>query len=228
MEGLDYHIRLSVNTTAAETIKAICNVPAWWAQVMDGVAEKMGDQFTVHFGKTWGKFRVAELSREQIVWAVTDCHLALLKDTEEWKGTRIIFRISVADDRTLIDITHEGLTPDKECFIDCTNGWNFYFRESLFNYLEEEQGLPGAGIHAWLESDGRIFRGKVYTRDQFCTEMSGELLLVDVKQMKVEQVLSAYSVWLFNGEVGKLQGDYYMLLNKEPGLSEHLQNFLSQ
>ena len=228
MDKSDYHIQFTVNTTAEQAIKAISNVAAWWAQELDGTANKQGDEFTTHFGKTWGKFRVTELGSGRVVWDVTDCYLDLLKDTKEWKGTRIIFLLSASGNQTVVDITHEGLTPGKECFADCTNGWNFYFGESLFNYLENEQGLPGAGIHAWLESDGRIFKGKIYTRDQVSEEMTGNLLLLDVKQMKVEQVLSAYSVRPFNGEVGKPQGDYYMLLNNEPGLLEHLQNFIGQ
>jgi len=228
MEKMDYHIQFTVNTTAAQATKAISNVAAWWAQELDGAAKKQGDEFTTQFGKTWGKFRVTELGEDRIVWEVTDCYLDLLKDTKEWKGTRIIFELNSTGDQTIIDITHEGLTPDKECFYDCTNGWDFYFGESLFNYLENDQGLPGAGIHAWLESDGRIFKGKIYTRDQVSGEMSGDLLLLDVKQMKVEQVLSAYSVRPFNGVVGKPKGDYYMLMNNEPGLLEHLQNFVGQ
>jgi len=228
MEKLDYHIQLKVSRTAEQSINAISNVSAWWAQEVDGSAKKTGDRFTVHFGKTWGQFRVSELTRDRIEWAVTDCYLDLLKDTKEWKGTRIIFEISADDGQTIIDITHEGLTPGKECFSDCTNGWNFYFRESLFNYLENAQGLPGAGIHAWLESDGKICKGKIYTMDQISAEMSGDLLIMDVKQTKVEQVLSAYSVRPFTGAVGKPCGDYYMLLNNEPGLLEHLQNFVSQ
>lgn len=228
MEKPDYNVQLKVNATAEQAIKAISNVSAWWAQEVDGAAEKTGDDFTTHFGKTWGKFQVTELRNDRIVWDVTDCYLDLLKDTKEWKGTRIIFQLASEGDQSVIDITHEGLTPEKECFNDCTNGWNFYFRESLFNYLEKERGLPGAGIHAWLESDGEIYKGKIYTRDQVSEEMSGDLLLLDVKQTKVEQVISAYSVRPFNGEAGKPRGDYYMLLNNEPGLLEHLQNFVGQ
>jgi len=228
METLDYKVQIKVNATAEQAVKAISDVPGWWAQEVDGTARKQGDQFKTHFGKTWAEFRVSELSRERIEWAVTDCYFDLLADAKEWKDTRIIFHFSTAGNQTVIDITHEGLTPDKECFNDCTNGWNFYLRESLFNYLEKEQGLPGAGIHAWLESDGKISKGKVYTRDQLSTEMSGDLLLLDVKQMKVEQVLSAFSVKPFEGEVGKTNGDYYMLLINEPGLFEHLQNFVGQ
>ncbi len=228
MDKLDYHVQLNVNTTVERAVKAISNVSGWWAQELDGVAEKQGDQFTVHFGKTWGKFCVSELSRDRIVWAVTDCYLDLLKDPKEWNGTRLIFRLSSEGDQTVIDVTHEGLSPDKECFNDCTKGWNFYFQESLFGYLEKEHGLPGAGIHAWLESNGKVLKGKIYTRNQLSTEMNGDLLLLDVKQTKVEQVLSAYSVRSFNGEVGKPRGDYYMLLNNEPGLLEDLQNFVTK
>lgn len=227
MDKLDYHVQLKVDITAERAIKAIGNISGWWAQEVDGNADKVGDQFTVHFGKTWGKFRVTELNRNRVVWAVADCYLDLLQETKEWNGTRLIFLLNSAGDKTAIDITHEGLTPEKECFHDCTKGWNYYFQESLFGFLEKEQGLPGAGIHAWLESEGKICKGKIYTPNQVSTEMSGDLLLLDVRQTKVEQVLSAYSVRPFNGEVGKLRGDYYMLLNNEPELLELLKKFVS-
>jgi hypothetical protein len=144
MEKLDYHVQLKVNATAEQAVKAISNVSGWWAQEVDGTAKNRGDQFTTHFGKTWAQFRVSELGRECMEWAVTDCYFDLLADTKEWQGTRIIFRFSAAGSQTVIDITHEGLTPDKECFNDCTNGWSFYLLESLFNYLEKEQGLPAS------------------------------------------------------------------------------------
>lgn len=228
MDKLDYHVQLKVDTTAEQAATGISNVAAWWAQEVDGTAKKQGDEFMVHFGKTWGKFRVSELSNDRIVWTATDCYLDLLKDTKEWKGTRLVFQLSSVAKQTVIDVTHEGLAPDKECFTDCTKGWDFYFKESLFGYLENAQGLPGSGIHAWLEIGGKIYRGKIYTREQLSTEMSGDLLLLDVKQTKVEQVLSAYAAKPFNDRPGKLQGDYYMLLNNEPGLLEHLQNFVTQ
>jgi len=224
----DYHVQLKVDTTSEQAIKAISNVQSWWAQTVDGSAKKQGDQFTVYFGKTWGKFQVSALDRDVMVWVVMDCHLDLLHNTKEWNSTRIVFRLGSEGTQTVIDITHEGLTPEKECFKDCTNGWNFYFRESLQGYLEKEKGLPGAGIHAWLESDGMICKGKIYTRDQLSAEMSGDLLLLDVKQTRVEQVLAADSVKPFNGEVGKTTGDYYMLLHNEPGMLVHLQNFVHQ
>jgi hypothetical protein len=65
MNKLDYRVQLKVNTTAEQAIEAISNVSGWWAQEVDGTAKKQGDQFTVHFGKTWGKFRVSELSRDR-------------------------------------------------------------------------------------------------------------------------------------------------------------------
>jgi len=228
MDQLDYQIQLKVKITAEQIIKGISHVAGWWAQEVDGTAAKTGDQFTVHFGKTWGTFRVDELAENRIVWSVTDCYLDLLKNTKEWNGTRIIFRLNRLEDQMVIDITHEGLAPDKECFSDCTKGWNFYFGESLFGYLEKQQGFPGTGIHAWLETDGRIFKGKLYTGQQLSTEMSGDLLLLEVAKTKGEQVLSAYAVRAFEGEAGPLRGTYYMLLNNEPDLLDQLQNFVSQ
>lgn len=218
----NYQVQLKVSSATEKAVACISEVNAWWAQEVEGTAQKTGDEFTVHFGKTWATFRVDELTTEHIVWAVTDCYLDLLEDTKEWNGTRLVFELS-GHAPTLIDITHEGLTPAKQCFEDCQKGWDFYFKESLQSYLEKAQGSPGAGIHAWLEIAGQVYKGKLYSAEQRADEMSGDLLLLDVKRTKGEQVLSAHSIRPFNDETGALNGSYYMLLKNEQGLLEQLQ-----
>ena len=58
------------------------------------------------------------------VWLVTDCHLHWLKDTTEWKNTRIVFEISEGNQQTRIDMTHVGLVPEVECYNVCEPAWN--------------------------------------------------------------------------------------------------------
>lgn len=147
MENKNYHIRLEPKKLPADLWQTILNIPAWWAQQTDGYPQQAGDHFTVHFGTTWGTFLVREISYDRMVWEVSDSYLDLLADTKEWNGTRLIFELTRPN---VIEVIHEGLTPEKQCFSDCEKGWNFFLGESLIQYLEDAQGLPANGIHAWL------------------------------------------------------------------------------
>jgi len=41
-----------------------------------------------------------------------------------------------------VDFTHIGLTPEIECFDNCSHGWNFYLQKSLVGLINENHGLP--------------------------------------------------------------------------------------
>jgi len=55
---------------------------------------------------------------KKIVWLVTESKLSFLKNTNEWKGTKICFEIEQLMDQTKVTFIHEGLVPNIECF-DC-------------------------------------------------------------------------------------------------------------
>ncbi len=103
----------------------------------------VGESFTVRFGDTWVSFRLPRsVPNSEIVWEVTDCHLSWLTDTTEWKGTRIVWEISVDGDRTKIQFTHVGLVPQMECYKDCALGWSSNPGKSLRRLVQDGQGLP--------------------------------------------------------------------------------------
>jgi len=227
METQNYNTQISVGIPVSQAIHGILNIKGWWAQDIDGAPKKIGDTFTVHFGNTWALFEVTALSANKMAWTVTDCYLDLLQNVHEWTGTSLLFDLHADKDVSVINITHQGLTPDKECFNDCRKGWAFYLEESLFAFLNKQQGQPGAGIHAWIDMGSEILKGKLYVPGQIPTEMKGDLLLLDVKQTKGEQVLAGYAMRSFSGEPGQLSGKYFMLMNNRPGLSELLQQFVN-
>jgi hypothetical protein len=49
-----------------------------------------------------------------------------LKNKTEWKDTRVIWDLAMANGTTKVTMTHAGLTPAVECFKDCQAEWNFY------------------------------------------------------------------------------------------------------
>jgi len=41
---------------------------------------------------------------------------------------------------TELKFTHEGLTPEVECFKDCKPGWTHWIKTSLFSYFTTKKG----------------------------------------------------------------------------------------
>lgn len=149
----------------------------------------------------------------------------LLKNKKEWKDTEIIWGFQSSGEVTEVHMTHLGLKPGIECFEDCTKGWNFFLGESLLHFLNEGTGLPANGIRATISAKGENYRGTLYSAGQPIPENPGECLLLDVKEMAVEHVLSIYSIEKLTApfDLSALKGKYYMLI-ANPGnwLSENL------
>lgn len=143
MEQQSYNCIITANVTPHEAFKAINSVSEWWTENIEGSIENLNDVFTIHFGNAWTTFKIVEFVKDKkVVWLVTDCDLTWLKDPIEWKDTQISFEISTVNDLTEINFTHVGLVPEIECYNDCKNGWDQYFKESFYNLLTEGKGTP--------------------------------------------------------------------------------------
>lgn len=125
-----------------EAIEKISNVPGWWGVTFTGSSEKQGDKFTVKMtGDSFFDFTVTELiPGSRVVWLVTDCNMPWYSDKTEWTDTRLIFDLKEHDGTTELTFTHEGLTPDVECYKDCDNGWTHWIKTSLFSYFTTGKG----------------------------------------------------------------------------------------
>jgi hypothetical protein len=118
-------------------------VGAWWTNNIEGSTGRAGDIFTVRFGNTFAQFTVTALvPGKKITWLVTDCNLDFIRDKKEWLGTEIRWEIEAHDEGAAIHMTHIGLAPGKESYSNCSDGWNFYIKESLFKLLTTGEGQP--------------------------------------------------------------------------------------
>ncbi len=126
---------------------AICNVRAWWAEVLDGNTKDLNDEFTfTHKDIHYSVQKIVEtIPNKRIVWLITDARLTFTKDTTEWIGTKVIFEIIANDRQTIIRFTHEGLSPQLECYNGCSNAWSFYINDSLYHLITTGKGKPIAG-----------------------------------------------------------------------------------
>ncbi|HVS92156.1 MAG TPA: SRPBCC domain-containing protein [Mucilaginibacter sp.] len=140
----DFNCSTSAKISPAEAIKKISDVPAWWGISFTGSAGKQGDEFVVKMGgESFFNFTVTELiPGKRIVWLVTDCNMPWYSDKKEWADTRLIFDLAENEnDVTKLTFTHEGLTPDVECYKDCEPGWTHWIKTSLFSYLTTGKGV---------------------------------------------------------------------------------------
>lgn len=142
MEKNDFNCSISAAISAGEAIKKISNVPAWWGITFSGSAEKQGDKFVVKMGgESFFDFTVTELvPAKKVVWLVTDCYMPWYNDKKEWANTRLIFDLTENNPNTTIKFTHEGLTPNVECYKDCEPGWTHWILTSLYSYLTTGEG----------------------------------------------------------------------------------------
>lgn len=140
----NYTTELTTDKTPNEVYTAINNVPLWWTENFEGSATKLGDAFTVTFGETYIKLKVAELvNNYKVVWEVTDCHKHFLQNKKEWAGTCIVFDIAnEGNQQTKLSFTHIGLSSPLECYEICCDAWSGYLQGSLKKLIETGKGTP--------------------------------------------------------------------------------------
>ena len=143
MEKKNFTSSISAEISADEAIKRISNVPGWWGITFSGNSEKQDDQFIVKMsGDSFFNFTVTELiPGKRVVWLVTDCNMPWYSDKKEWADTRLIFDLTENNGVTDLTFTHEGLTPDVECYKDCEPGWTHWIKTSLFSYFITGEGV---------------------------------------------------------------------------------------
>ena len=142
MGNNDFNSSISAKISADEAIKRIGRVPEWWGVTFSGDSEKQNDQFIVKMGgDSFFNFTVTELiPGKRVVWLVTDCYMPWYTDKKEWLNTRVIFDVTENNGSTELKFTHEGLTPEVECFKDCKPGWTHWIKTSLFSYFTTGKG----------------------------------------------------------------------------------------
>jgi hypothetical protein len=143
METKDYNTQIIVNADISKAMEAIGRVSDWWGRDFTGQAQNLGDEFTIRFNKTFSTFKIAEkIENNKVVWTVLDSHLDWLKDQKEWNGTQVEWTLWNEENQTKIQMIHCGIVSEVECFDNCTKGWNYYIKESLYNLISSGKGMP--------------------------------------------------------------------------------------
>lgn len=144
MENRNFSITFLVDQRPAEVFDAILNVRNWWSESLEGNSEKLNDEFIYrHKDIHYSKHQLIDVEKDRkVVWLTIDSKLTFVQKQNEWNDTKVIFEISKKGDKTELKITHDGLTPDFECFDGCSIGWTHYLQNSLLPLIIYGKGMP--------------------------------------------------------------------------------------
>jgi hypothetical protein len=140
----DFTTTLLVNKTPEKVFNAINDVRGWWSTEIEGNTHKLNDEFVFEVkGVHYSKQKLVEvIADKKIIWEVTESDMTFIKNRREWTGTKIIFEIFEKDDITQLVFTHEGLTPEVECYTACSPAWEQYIQHSLMRLIATGKGDP--------------------------------------------------------------------------------------
>ncbi|MCX6352777.1 MAG: SRPBCC domain-containing protein [Bacteroidetes bacterium] len=142
MQNQNFTTTILVGQSATEVFNAINNVADWWQGEIKGSSKKLNDEFEyrmldIHYSKQ----KVVEIiPNEKVVWLITDSNLSFFKDKQEWNGTKVVFEISVVNNKTQLRFTHMGLVPEFQCYGDCSGAWGMLVEQSLFSLITTGKG----------------------------------------------------------------------------------------
>lgn len=161
MENNNYTSTIIVQKDATATFKAIKNFRGWWSEEIQGETGTLGETFFYHYKDVHlCKVKlIEEVSSKKLVYLVTENEFNFVEDKTEWVNTKLIFDISEEGEQTKVTFTHEGLTPEHECYKVCNDAWNGYIQGSLKNLIETGKGRPNAkegGLNAELVEKWRL------------------------------------------------------------------------
>lgn len=137
----DYTATIEVAKSPAEVYRCIReDVAKWWGgKDLEGRTSQLNDEFTInHPGAHYSKQIVVELVPDKkVVWLVQESYLNWLKDPHEWTNTKMVYELTGTGDTTVLHFTHQGLTPDKESYERCSQGWGMVIKAWLLHFITE-------------------------------------------------------------------------------------------
>jgi hypothetical protein len=142
-----YTREIIVSSTPGAVYKALTTgFDKWWTTSCNSIS-KTGDKITFRFGPTYWVMRASNLVPDTFI--ELECieahhvHDGLPSSIlDEWEGTKLKWEIQKQEEKTKIVLVHEGLRPSLECFEVCEQGWDYFFVNSLKQYLDTGKGLP--------------------------------------------------------------------------------------
>ncbi len=138
----NYSFDIESHQSAKAVFALLLNIKKWWSgiygETITGKSQKINDEFSFSAGEGmhFTKQKLIELiPYKKIVWEVIESNLSFLENPKEWEHTKLRFDIlEKAGNKTKVTFTHQGLSPEIECYEQCSNAWTQYLnnlRENL-------------------------------------------------------------------------------------------------
>lgn len=146
----NYTATIEVSASPATSYDAVATkMGDWWTETVEGGLRRAGDTVKAIFPPDFGHWTFEAKTMEHgkaIEMVCIDAHHHVEGEPEEidreWMGTRIVWEFEERGDKTLITLSHVGLTPQLKCWDICMDGWNFFFKQSLKDYLDGKTASP--------------------------------------------------------------------------------------
>jgi hypothetical protein len=144
MASQNYTATIFVDKNEDETFKSIMNFRGWWSEEIEGNTDRLNEVFFYHYKDVHlCKIKLVEsVQGKKLAYQVLDNQFSFTADKSEWINTKLIFDISKEGDKTKVVFTHEGLSPDYECYDICNESWTNYIKNSLYKYITTGEGQP--------------------------------------------------------------------------------------
>ena len=142
-----YASEITVANTPSAAYEALTTgFDKWWTTRCNPIS-KTGDTITFRFGPTYWVMRATKLIPDACVeLTCIDAHHEHeglpLSIVNEWQDTLLKWEINKDRENTKITLIHDGLVPSLNCYEVCEQGWDFFFVNSLKQYLETGVGSP--------------------------------------------------------------------------------------
>jgi hypothetical protein len=155
MDNKDFTTSIWVDQTPTTAFNAIQNFSAWWSEEIQGNTDQLNETFLYHYKDVHlCKIKLIEMvTDKKLVYQVLENEFNFTKDKTEWVNTKLIFEIAPERDKTKVTFTHEGLTPEYECYNVCEDAWSSYINGSLKSLITTGKGKPNpkeGGLNAEL------------------------------------------------------------------------------
>ncbi len=144
MKKDNYTSIITVENEITAAFNAIKNFRAWWSEDIEGKTGKLGETFFYHYKDVHlCKLKlIEEIPNKKLVYLVIENQFNFTKDKTEWTNTKLIFDLTSEGNNTKIIFTHEGLTPQYECYKICNDAWTNYIQNSLYKLITTGKGEP--------------------------------------------------------------------------------------
>jgi hypothetical protein len=143
MQNQNFNATLLVDQTPEEVLAAINNIRGWWSEDIEGNTDKLDHEFMYRDKHLHAKMKITELiPGKKVVWHVLQSQMDDIEKGTEWNDTKLVFEITKKDDKTKIQFTHLGLTPELDCYTVCSKAWSFYITSSLKRLITTSKGEP--------------------------------------------------------------------------------------